>query len=112
MLEHFPTNLDHRDGADFGSMQGRLAQEYVDISSHPDAAVGQNRPAPQGLIRQVCWQRYVACRGNQPLPRAAPRQQTCLINHDDPDWSESALGVEPQQVVHGLVEAADGGLGL
>jgi hypothetical protein len=71
-----------------------MAQEYVDISSHPDAAVGQNRPAPQGLAKEIRWQRCVACRGNQPLPRAAPPQRISLANHDEPEWSESALVVK------------------
>ena len=43
--------------------------EYVDISNDLDAAVGQNRPAPQGSHGQVHWQ----------------------PNHGDPEWSKSAL---------------------
>ena len=48
-LERFPAILTRPDGADFGPLQEGEAQEYVDISSFADAAVGQKGPAPEGL---------------------------------------------------------------
>ena len=90
-LERRAANPHHRDGADFAPVQGGRAQEYVDISSALDVAMGQNRPAPKGLPWKAPWQRRSACTGNQPALRAAPPHGAFQGNPGGADLLHAAL---------------------
>ncbi|KPF93883.1 hypothetical protein IP81_01755 [Novosphingobium sp. AAP83] len=46
--EFISTNLQDRAEANFGRLQGKMAQEYVDLSEHPKAQIDQ-RQVPSGL---------------------------------------------------------------
>ncbi|MGQ4827424.1 hypothetical protein, partial [Enterococcus faecalis] len=50
--------------------RGEMAQEYVDISSHLDAAMGLLGQTPKGWQNGFHLGPKCACKGNQPSPCA------------------------------------------